>query len=99
MNKYLVFKVSNCPLYLVDRAKTKKFWWSYLLRYAILFTSREEAQKKADSLKYGVFKVITEYEAKLIRQNADLRHENEIDNYDSMNNQDPGDSEYWNNKD
>ena len=101
--KYLILKKSNCPLFFVDRNKTKKFWWSYLLCYAMYFTSREVAQAKADSLEYGVLRVITENEARSIRNHADFEHEKEMDKLadkrDYMNNYDPGDSEYWDHKD
>ena len=100
---FLILKKSNCPLYLADRNKTKSFWWTYKLSFAFEFISREEAQKKADSLKYGSFSVITKNEAISIRIKADNHHEAEVekkrDRFDYMHNYDPGDSEYWDNKD
>jgi len=99
MEKYMIQKISNCPLFLADRHKTKRYWWTYNLNLAIIFTSQQAAIAKKESLKYGSFRVITTQEAISIRSKADDVHEREMDKIDYMNNYDPGDSEYWDNKD
>jgi len=99
MDKYLIQKVSNCPLFMADRNKTKSFWWTYKLSYAMQFTSMQVALDKKNTLKFGSFRVITLNEARSIRQRADDKHEERIDRLEYMNDQDPGDTEYWNNKD
>jgi len=100
---YLILKKSSCPLYMADRSKTKSFWWTYKLSLAMEYYSREEAQKKADTFKYGTFRVITKSEAMAIRFRADSKHEEMIEErrerFDYMHNYDPGDSEYWDNSD
>lgn len=63
VGKYVVTK---CPsfkrvvniLYLVDRSKTKRFWWSPDAKYAMVFNSKEAAEERAAKYKYGKFKVI-----------------------------------------
>lgn len=63
VGKYVVTK---CPsfkrvvniLYLVDRSKTKLYWWSPDAKYAMVFNSKEAAEERAAKYKYGKFKVI-----------------------------------------
>jgi len=77
---YVIRKISNVCLFYVDRTKTIKFWWSYLLKYAMIFTSKEAAQKICDNLKYGKCVVITLREAKSLRQFANEKHEERVTN-------------------
>ena len=73
--KYVIQKTSSSELlFYVDRNKTKSFWWSYNPIYALLFTSKEVAQEKANSLKYGKFEVITEEQMKQRRKSKDFNH-------------------------
>lgn len=50
-------KIVN-TLYLVDRSKTKLFWWSPDAKYAMVFNSKKAAEAQAAKYKYGEFKVI-----------------------------------------
>jgi hypothetical protein len=97
--KYLILKESDCPLYLVDRTKTKAFWWTYKLSLAMKFNSEKAAQKACGKLKYGCCRVITEQEAVNIRKDANEVHEKEKACSILYEDYDPGDSEYWNQKD
>lgn len=63
VGKYVVTKCSSFKrvvniLYLVDRSKTKRFWWSPDAKYAMVFNSKEAAEERAAKYKYGKFKVI-----------------------------------------
>jgi len=40
-------------LFLVDRNKTKRFWWSHDAQYAMLFIDRAAAEKTASRYKYN----------------------------------------------
>jgi hypothetical protein len=98
--KYLILKESDCPLYLVDRSKTKVWWWTYKLSLAMKFTSEKVADSICSNLKYDKCRVITEQEAINIRKNANEVHERESANHDIIyDDYDPGDSEYWDNSD
>lgn len=63
VGKYVVtkrplFKKIVNILYLVDRSKTKLFWWSPDAKYAMVFNSKKAAEAQAAKYKYGEFKVI-----------------------------------------
>ncbi len=89
MEGYIIFKKSSCPLFMVDRNKTKRFWWSYSLALAFIFKSMGAAQSKCNSLKYGECKVITYQQAQQIRRNADIKHsEKRFDIEDTFHPQD-----------
>lgn len=81
--RYLIKKTSDELLFYVDRNKTKRFWWSYDLSFAMYFTSQSEAQRVADNLKFGVFTVIDEDRARLIRKWRDREHEMHRIDYDN----------------
>lgn len=57
-NRKLLFKKVVKVLYLVDRSKTKLYWWSPDAKYAMIFNSKEAAEAQAAKYKYGKFKVI-----------------------------------------
>lgn len=80
--RYLILKQSDVLLFYVDRHLTKKFWWSYDLDYAMYFTSKDEAQKIVDGLKYGKFSIITEDKAREMRKEVDREHERNHPEYD-----------------
>lgn len=75
---YILRKISSDLLFYVDRNKTKKYWWSYDLKYAMIFTSKLEAEKVMNRLKYGKFEVITLKEAKEKRAYKDEIHEKKV---------------------
>lgn len=52
-NRHLIKK-----LYLVDRNKTKRFWWSHDAHYAMLFSSLNAAKKVASKYVYNNVHVI-----------------------------------------
>ena len=58
VTKYPLFKKIVKVLYLVDRSKTKLYWWSPDAKYAMVFNSKEAAEERAAKYKYGKFKVI-----------------------------------------
>ena len=58
VTKYPLFKKVVKVLYLVDRSKTKLYWWSPDAKYAMIFNSKEAAEAQAAKYKYGKFKVI-----------------------------------------
>lgn len=100
---YVIRKISSDLLFYVDRNKTKRFWWSYNPKYALLFTSKEQAEKKVESLNYGKFEVITESEMHRLRDRKDQSHNDKIRdferNYDYHNDDHPFSSEalgQWN---
>ena len=88
-DKYILRKISNELLFYVDRSKTKAFWWSYDLNFAMVFTSKDEAEKIASRLRYGQFEVITLREAVRLRNDRDNQYEDE-----RMNSFDPHDYEH-----
>lgn len=45
-------------LYLVDRRKTTKFWWSHDAFYAMKFESKDAAMKQAEKYKYNKARVV-----------------------------------------
>lgn len=98
--KYLILKESDCPLFLVDRTKTKVWWWTYKLSLAMKFVSEKAADEACSKLKYGRCRVITEQEAINIRMNANEAYEREKASADILlGDYDEGDSEYWDHKD
>ena len=98
-NQFVIRKLSNVPLFLADRNKTKKRWWTYLPREAFIFVSKEAAKKKCASLKYGRCEVISVTTMNALRIEANNRHERDTDKSHGMNYDDAGDSEYWDSKD
>lgn len=50
-------KVVKC-LYLVDRSKTKRFWWSHDAIYAMVFNDKTTAEFQANKYKYNNAKVV-----------------------------------------
>lgn len=84
-------------LYLADRNKTKEYWWTYEIKLVMKFNSLVEADRMATKLKHNNPTVITLDEAYKIRSKITSDYlNNKIDN---MRGYDPGDSEYWDNKD
>lgn len=75
---YILRKISSDLLFYVDRNKTKKYWWSYDLKYAMVFNSKTEAEKVMNRLKYGTFEIITLKEAKEKRAYKDEKHEEKV---------------------
>lgn len=57
---YVVVKniTGNKSLFLVDRNKDKTRWWSVSAKNAIIYTSKDAAEAKAASLKFGSFSVV-----------------------------------------
>ena len=45
-------------LYLVDRSKTKRFWWSHDAIYAMVFNDKTAAEFQANKYKYNNAKVV-----------------------------------------
>ena len=75
-------------LFLVDRTKTEKYWWTYNLNLVMKFNSLIEADKVATNLKYNDATVITLDEAYKIRNKIETGHdkrkiESELDNIES----------------
>lgn len=52
-NRHLISK-----LFLVDRNKTKSFWWSHDVRFAMLFNSKKAALVIANKYKYNNVQVV-----------------------------------------
>ncbi len=50
-------KVVKC-LYLVDRSKTKRFWWSHDAIYAMVFNDKTAAEFQANKYKYNNAEVV-----------------------------------------
>ncbi len=73
-DKYILRKISNDLLFYVDRAKTKRFWWSYDLKYAMIFTSKDAANSIKSKLNFGQFEVITLEDAKSLRLQKNENH-------------------------
>ena len=100
---YLIRKKSDVLLFLADRNKTKKYWWTYSVYLAMKFHSFTVAKDKVNSLKYGEFEIISEVEAYRLRDTVDKKHTEKMrqwnDNYIMAGDYDEGDSEYWNDKD
>ena len=46
-------------LFLVDRSKTKEYWWSLKLDKALIYNSKYPAKKRANTLLYGNVYVLT----------------------------------------
>ena len=61
-------------LFLVDRKKTKKYWWTYKIELAMIFLSIVTADKVATGYKYNSPTVITLDEAKRIRKKIEDKH-------------------------
>lgn len=79
-------------LFMADRTKTKRFWWTYAMNLVMKFTSKVEAWKVASRLRYNNAEVISLDEAYKIRENIEKIRE-------SRECYDEGDSEYWDGKD
>jgi hypothetical protein len=79
METYVIRKKSADLLLLVDRSKTRQFWWSYALKYAMRFSNKAAADRKAKSFKYGSFEVITYDQARKIRQRINKAHEEVVE--------------------
>lgn len=45
-------------LYLVDRSKTKRFWWSHDAVYAMVFNNKSAAEFQAGKYKHNDIKVV-----------------------------------------
>ena len=45
-------------LYLVDRSKTKRFWWSHDASYAMVFNNKSAAESQAGKYKHNDIKVV-----------------------------------------
>lgn len=82
---------NNDVLFMVDRSKQHKSFWSYKLDDALKLKSLEIAKQKVAKLKYNSPRVITFEDAK------ELERLNIIDKINFC--EDPGDDEYWNGKD
>lgn len=82
---------NNDVLFMVDRNKQTKSFWSYKLDDALIFRSLKVAQEKMSKLKYNNPRVINLDDAKSIELS------NITDKISFC--EDPGDDEYWNGKD
>lgn len=51
-------KVTIKRLYLVDRSKTKRFWWSHDALYAMVFNDKSAAEFQAGKYKHNNIEVI-----------------------------------------
>ena len=51
-------KVFMQLMYLVDRSKTKSYWWSHDAYYAMVFEKKEAAEQQAKKYRYGKIKVM-----------------------------------------
>jgi hypothetical protein len=76
-------------LFLADRNKTQKYWWTYALHLVMKFTSLWEADKVARKYKFNDPTVITYDEACRIRRGIERDH---IDNYNPEDDMHPLDS-------
>lgn len=62
-------------LFLADRNKTKRYWWTYAMNLVMKFKSLVEADKVATKLKYNNATVITLDEAYRIRAKVEREYE------------------------
>lgn len=86
---YVVVKniSGNKSLFLVDRNKDKTRWWSAMLKNAMIYTSKDAAEAKAASLKFGSFSVVDKelairFENLNCREIQDREREFNPDNYE-----------------
>lgn len=61
----------DTTLFLVDRRKTKKQWWTYSTCLAMKFNSRSEAQEQANKLIYKNPRVVSFQEAQKLENDND----------------------------
>lgn len=84
----------------VDRSKTKRYWWTYDLSLVMKFKSLIEADKVASNYKFNDPTVVTLSEAFNIRNQITETYEKNKRHFDyTKEDYDPGDSEYWGQKD
>ena len=72
--RYVIRKKSDVLLFLVDRSKTQKFWWSYNPRYAFIFRDKQAAIDKAKSFRFGDFEVLSVQQMHDMRRREDDMH-------------------------
>ena len=73
-------------LFMADRTKTKRYWWTYAMNLVMKFKSLVEADKVATKLKYNDATVITLDEAYKIREKIESDYlERELENLDYEN--------------
>ena len=65
---------NNMFLFLIDRTKTKKCWWSYDLHDVMIFHKHSAAQIQASKLKFKSPEVITIEEAKRLSAQNDRNY-------------------------
>jgi hypothetical protein len=61
LGKYVIVTTSplnGAKMLLYDRTRDKERWWTYYLKYAVKFRSKELAEKTASRLKYNDPKVV-----------------------------------------
>lgn len=64
-------------LFLADRNKTKRYWWTYAMNLVMKFKSLVEADRVATRLKYNNATVISLDEAYRIRERIESAYEKE----------------------